>query len=182
MRKLIAVAVVAASWTVMSLGVSAPGTPGPTTPATISVSEGVVGTTVTVTGTECGLLGTSLRASNGSTVYVVGSGQLVVTVAAWPEPFASGFLGGTNDVNGVATATFAVPDVAAGQYSLTVECRDTTPCLRSSTADTGCVTIGIGAESAPSAIGVYPTTVPFTVLAPAAPTVPVVVAPSTTTG
>jgi hypothetical protein len=158
MRKFFVVLAVATA-SVVTFGASAPAGLGPSEPASISVTEGVVGTTVTVTGTDCGQPLQGVRA-NGEVAlpFDPGSGQLIVTVPGWPEPFASGFEGGTNDISGVATATFQVPDVPVGPYPITVECVST---------ETETAHAGLASEASPFAIGTYPGTLTFTVIAPA---------------
>jgi hypothetical protein len=98
-----------------------------------------------------------------------------VTVAGWPEPFATeGFQGGTNDINGVATATFQVPDVAPGTYTIQASCSGTVLLRAGSSSESA-------PGSTPNALGPYATTLPFTVLAAPAAT-PAVEAQPTTTG
>jgi hypothetical protein len=62
MRKLIVG--VAAAWVVLGLGAIASGGPAPAGPLEISVSSGTPGTTVTVTGHDCGNPGGGLRSSS----------------------------------------------------------------------------------------------------------------------
>ena len=153
----------------------------PTGPPTISVSEGVVGTTVTVTGNDCGAIGGGLRAggdnlrTTGTTTYVPDTARLIVFVAEWPEPFPSGVEGDFgNDGNGIATATFQVPDVPDGTYDVTVECRGFA--LRA--GDTTSAT----PHATPNAIGSYTQTLTFTVISAAPEVTPAVEAQATTTG
>jgi hypothetical protein len=105
-------------------------------------------------------------------------------VSGWPEPFITGVSGGGNDINGVATATFTVPDVPPGPYTVNGTCVSDCPVVRAGASVAVCVTSPpvVGGIRA-AAFGPYAGGAPFTVLAPAAaPTVPVVVALSTTTG
>jgi hypothetical protein len=84
--------------------------------ATIEPSSGVPGTTITVTGSNCG--------NFVSVAFIPDTGQLKVTYGDdWPAPYAGTvILGTTNDASGIATATFQLPAVAAGTYSLIIEC------------------------------------------------------------
>jgi hypothetical protein len=176
---------VVGAWTLLGLGSLASGGTSPGFTFTVDPTSGVPGTTVTVTAYECGVDNSELAQpsavveASALEPFLPGSGQLLVTVSGWGPGFEP-FEGGTNDGNGVATATFQVPNVAPGSYTVTAECVDLTSCRATPDAN---------ACSAPelraAAFGTYPGG-SFLVTAPAvtptAPAAPVIEAQATTTG
>ena len=90
----------------------------------VTPKSGPVGTTVHVIVDGCGEI------NAGATTqgvlfgpYVPGTGQLIVHVDGWPPPFDEAFVGGVNNQFGVAVATFQVPDVDPGVYTIEAFCQ-----------------------------------------------------------
>jgi hypothetical protein len=111
----------------------------------------------------------------GVAPFVPGTGRILVHVDGWPAPFSDAFGGGVNNEFGVAVATFQVPDVDPGVYTLEVSC--VSLCSTSVHSNVSCATVE------PAAFGSYTptdftvTTAPAEAEAPAA-----VTAGATTTG
>jgi hypothetical protein len=128
----------------------------------VTPKSGPVGTTVHVIIDNCGEQITGLSPQGVVSVggYVPGTGRILVHVDGWPAPFSDAFGGGVNNQFGVAVATFQVPDVDPGVYTLEVEC--VALCGSGVHSNVSCATVE------PAAFGGY-TPTDFTVTAPSAP-------------
>jgi hypothetical protein len=146
---------------------------------TVDPTSGLPGTTVTVTVDNCGETATNgVGISPSAPAFIADTGQLVIDVDGWGDAF-NPFVGGTNDTAGVATATFQVPNVAAGPYTIAGLC--VSFCSTSSGNDVAACSTDVGAQD----FGPYPDgsfTVEAVPTEPAAPAAPAVAAQATTTG
>jgi len=143
----------------------------------VTPKSGPVGTTVHVIIDNCGAQAQGVAPQGVSSgPFIPGTGRIIVHVDGWPAPFSDAFGGGVNNAFGIAVATFQVPQVDPGVYTLEVQCVDLCN-TNSVNANVSCDTV------APADFGSYPptdftvTTAPAEAEAPAA-----VTAGATTTG